>query len=311
MADSPVSSLTPRGTPDRAVDQIYVINSGAQYRSTINNELGITGTPVGTTDSQTLTNKVLTSPTINGATLSGTLSGTYTLGGTPTFPASVVTLTGSQTLTNKVLTSPTISSPTITNASITQDSVVGFTTANSGTVYGVSVTGGTISGASLTSSSIDYTKVATGFMVQVVATNYTASATGTTVLPSDDTIPQNTEGDQFMTQVITPKSSSNRLLIEANIMVSGSIAPADISAALFQDTTVNAIAAMVHTYTTATYMQNIKIVYDMLAGTTSATTFKVRAGLNSAGTTTFNGQSGTRRFGGVAISNIKIMEYKA
>ncbi|MGE0289695.1 MAG: hypothetical protein AB7I42_25605, partial [Bradyrhizobium sp.] len=51
------------------------------------------GTVVGTTDSQTLTNKTLTAPV-----LSGTVTGTYTLAGTPTFPATVVSTTGTQTL---------------------------------------------------------------------------------------------------------------------------------------------------------------------------------------------------------------------
>jgi hypothetical protein len=145
MADSKLSALTPRGTPDRAVDQIYVINGTSEYRSTLNNELGITGTPVGTSDIQTLTNKTLTAPTISSPVLSGTVTGTYTLGGTPTFPSTVTTLTGVQTLTNKTLTSPTLNTPTLTNASITQDSVVGFTTANTGTVYGVGITAGVLS----------------------------------------------------------------------------------------------------------------------------------------------------------------------
>lgn len=61
-------------------------------------------TLVGRSTTDTLTNKTLTSPV-----LGGTITGTYTLGGTPTFPSSVVTLTGSQTLTNKTLTAPTIS----------------------------------------------------------------------------------------------------------------------------------------------------------------------------------------------------------
>ncbi len=58
--------------------------------------------------SVTLTNKTLASPVV-----SGTITGTYTIGGTPTFPATVVTTTGTQTLTNKTLTAPVIS--TITN----------------------------------------------------------------------------------------------------------------------------------------------------------------------------------------------------
>jgi hypothetical protein len=49
----------------------------------------------------------------------------------------------------------------------------------------------------------------------------------------------------------------------------------------------------------------------MAAGTTSATTFRVRAGMGGAGTLTVNGQGGVRRFGGVAASSITIREIKA
>ena len=47
----------------------------------------------------TLTNKTLSAPV-----LSGTVTGTYTLGGTPTFPSTVVLTTAAQTLTNKTIT---------------------------------------------------------------------------------------------------------------------------------------------------------------------------------------------------------------
>lgn len=156
MADAKISALTSYSNPDPVNDSIPIVDNTNSTTKKIsrNNLLGITSTPVGINDIQTLTQKTLTSPTINGATLSGTLSGTYTLGGTPTFPASVVTLTGSQTLTNKILTSPTINGPTITNASITADALTGFSSANNGTVYGMSVTGGVITSAAVGSSSI-------------------------------------------------------------------------------------------------------------------------------------------------------------
>lgn len=54
----------------------------------------------------TLTNKTIASPVI-----SGTITGTYTIGGSPTFPATVVTTTGSQTLTNKTLVAPALGTP--------------------------------------------------------------------------------------------------------------------------------------------------------------------------------------------------------
>lgn len=148
---------------DRAVDllEIVDITGPTSYKATPNFILGITGNPVGTTDTQTLTGKTLTAPTINSPVLGGTITGTYTLAGTPTFPASVVTLTGVQTLTSKTLTSPVINTPTITNASITQDAVTGFTTANTGTVYGVAITAGKMSGASITNATIPATAIGT------------------------------------------------------------------------------------------------------------------------------------------------------
>lgn len=124
---------------DGSSDLLFIYdNSDAQLESINRNTfLNLSSAPAGLTDTQTLTNKTLTSPTISGPTLSGTLSGTYTIGGTPTFPSSVATLTGSQTLTNKTLTSPTINTPTITNPTITVDTIAEFSTGNGVSVDGV------------------------------------------------------------------------------------------------------------------------------------------------------------------------------
>lgn len=150
MADAKVSALTAIPAIDRAADFLYVVDTsaGTSNKVTPNFMLGITGAPVGDTDTATLTNKTITSPTISNPTFSGTLSGTYTIGGTPTFPSAVATLTGSQTLTNKTLTSPTINTATIVNPTITADSIAGFSVSNTGTIYGVGVTTGVITSAS-------------------------------------------------------------------------------------------------------------------------------------------------------------------
>jgi hypothetical protein len=77
--------------------------------------------------------------------------------------------------------------------------------------------------------------------------------------------------------------------------------------ALFQDSTANALAAVVRPMGNAN-LHSINLLYWMTAGTTSSTTFKIRAGSGTAGTTTFNGVSGARYFGGVSNSNLSISE---
>lgn len=83
----------------------FVAGGTAIFKYSLTGGLSLTtgGALVGTTATQTLTNKTLTAPV-----LGGTVTGTYTLGGTPTFPSSVVLTTGAQTLASKTLTNPVI-----------------------------------------------------------------------------------------------------------------------------------------------------------------------------------------------------------
>jgi hypothetical protein len=161
-------------------------------------------------------------------------------------------------------------------------------------------------------SNITWEKAAAGFAVQKVYTNYPSVATGTTTIPQDDTIPQNTEGTEFMTQAITPKSTTNILLIEATLLVSTSASGVNMIAALFQDTTSNGLYATPEFADDgATFIpRTMSIRLLMVAGTTSATTFKIRVGTNSASTVTFNGVNGTRLFGAITKSLITITEFR-
>lgn len=149
----------------------------------------------------------------------------------------------------------------------------------------------------------------TQWLVQYVYTQTGAVATGTTVTVNDDTIPQNTEGDEYMTLAITPKNVNNILKIEVVWNGSSSAATNVMQVSLFQDSTANALASVPYKTEGSAGLCNIPLTHWMTAGTTSATTFKVRAGLNAAGTTTFNGASSGRLLGGVMASSICITEY--
>ncbi len=150
-----------------------------------------------------------------------------------------------------------------------------------------------------------------GAPLQMVSTTSSALITGTTAIPIDDTIPQITEGFQVMTQIITPKSATNILTIE--IVAHGAVSAIDFyTLALFQDATVNALAATNTSVDVANGSCSVPLSHSMVAGTTSATTFRVRVGpINPANTLSFNGRAGNRHYGAITKSFIKITEYKA
>tara|TARA_R110000744_G_scaffold120505_1_gene224521 strand:- start:90 stop:656 length:567 start_codon:yes stop_codon:yes gene_type:complete len=148
----------------------------------------------------------------------------------------------------------------------------------------------------------------TGRIVQTVNNTVTALATGTTVFPRDDTIHQSNEGIEFMTLAITPTHASNKLLITARVMLGFTVADSVKMISLFQDSTANALATTTNFHHNATQMDTLHLSHYMAAGTTSATTFKIRGGCDRAGTTSFNGQSGARKYGGVDLSSITITE---
>ena len=180
---------------------------------------------------------------------------------------------------------------------------------SAGTAYQNAATNNSDRTLTVTKNSAETTASSTGETVQVVHSRDGAVATGSTSIPEDDTIPQNTEGTEFMTQAITPTNTNNKLKIDVTLCASVG-GGESLTVALFQDSTADAIAVAAN-YGTTVQLQTITFTHYMTAGTTSSTTFKVRAGNGSGNTITFNGESATRRYGGVLASSITITEIQA
>jgi hypothetical protein len=219
--------------------------------------------------------------------------------------------TAGKMLQSGLSAAPTWSTPTWPSASGTSRKIIisdGTNNVYSTETYATPGTTGNV----MTSDGTNWTSAApsapSGSVTQFVSTQTGAAATGSTQIPFDDTIPQNTEGDQYMTLAITPKSASSTLMIYviAQIVASTTV---NCSMALFQDSTANALKAVSFATNGSNLVETI-LLHSMTSGTTSATTFKMRAGCNTGAVTFgFNGTSGgTRRFGGVAGSGMYIYE---
>ena len=145
-----------------------------------------------------------------------------------------------------------------------------------------------------------------GNFVQSQSTSYVTHTTGTTSIPVDDTIPQNTEGTEITTLAITPTDTANILLIDVRIPTWYTSATSNMACALFQDSTASALASQYASISGATGASGI-LQHRMTAGTTSATTFKLRVG-GTGGTWAVNGTNSARVHGGVAPVTITIYE---
>lgn len=243
--------------------------------------------------------------------------------GTGTGTSAWTQLTSAQllaTLTDETGTGSAVFATTPTLVTPKVDTINESTPANGVTIDGLNIkdnklnTNDSVVTANITDSAVTSAKVAAGAAVQFAYNQVATAATGTTVLPTDGTIPQITEGDQYMTQAITPKSATNILSIEANALITFTVASKDVTIALFQDATANALAVnMVLMPATTTTPVTLTLRYAMVAGTTSSTTFRIRIGPESAGTVSFNAAVGVSPIFGSVIpkSGIWITEYKA
>lgn len=189
MASEPITELDLAVSIDPIQDTFPIVNDALDETQRINRNvfLEITGSPVGTSDAQSIGNKTIgvsntvslldtlftlndnTDPTkkaqfqLSGITTSTTR--TYTL---PNASSTLADLSTAQTFTNKTLTSPAITGGTITNSTISVDSISEFTSGNGVTVDGLNIkdaklnTNNSVVTANITDSAITPAKLLTG-----------------------------------------------------------------------------------------------------------------------------------------------------
>lgn len=135
-----------------------------------------------------------------------------------------------------------------------------------------------------------------------------------TMIPFDDTIPQNTEGVEVLTATISPKFASSLLIVQFHCMVGGSsVLGISAAAALFRDSGVNALASAWNQLTvSAGYKAPVPLLYRTIAVSTAPTTFKVRmGGLSGTGSIFVSGSVGSNYLGGTEKATLVVTEVAA
>ena len=171
------------------------------------------------------------------------------------------------------------------------------------------LTTGTLPIARIADGAVVSSKLADGAVVKSVYASTNAATDITNGIPSDDTIPQNTEGTEILTATITPSSSTNKILV--SVVVNGTtINAVSYNVALFKDSVADALSAARNYGQGYTYQ--LALTHLDSPATTSAVTYKVRAGAATGNNFYLNQTNGdVRMFGGVCFSSIVLTEIKA
>jgi hypothetical protein len=129
----------------------------------------------------------------------------------------------------------------------------------------------------------------------------------TSVIPFDNSVPQNTEGTQIISATITPTKTTSRILGFVSLNGDASATSVQTVVAAFRGTTANAVAATWVKY--IIYSSLISFEFTDLPNTTSATTYYIRIGPDT-GTLYVNRQASapTSLLGGANKITLTLLE---
>jgi hypothetical protein len=133
----------------------------------------------------------------------------------------------------------------------------------------------------------------------------------TSIIPFDDTIPQNTEGLPIFSAFIAPSSSSNLIRVRVSLYCSSPSGSSTCVFAVFRGTNANAIFATSEYFDTALETKQIQFEFFDSPATTSSTQYSIRVGVASASNTISINGTNSRRLGGAGQCTIVLEEIKA
>lgn len=146
-----------------------------------------------------------------------------------------------------------------------------------------------------------------GDVLQTLLDTDETKAALTTVLPADDTIPQNTEGTEIFTITMTPRFANSKIVVTISGLLNETTG-AIISVALFKDSDADAIrAGAVYDVAAGTANAGLHITFVVDATDVAERTYRVRIG-PSAGTLNWLGNGTGFDFGDTTQGVMKVEE---
>ncbi len=167
-----------------------------------------------------------------------------------------------------------------------------------------------VSGQVLTAGATDPAWAWRGWVGGAVAYLDTRQTITNQLIPGDDTKPQSDEGVELLTVGYTPKSAASLLRITGFIPMAQNGAATAVTGvvSLYRDAATDPLDSSV-SFFAGLHNQQFTLISEVIAGSTAATTFKLRFGTVENASIYINGNSSSRLFGGALRVRLAVDEF--